>query len=402
MVEQPGAAQRRIGLALSGGGVRAAAFHLGVLEKLHEFGILDNLDIVSSVSGGSIIAAKYALDGTRDFPKFFDEMKSALGKSLELRTISHWTFLAAVVLPFYSRTDALAATYDRLYYHKRTLGDLPARPEFVINATNVNTGKNWKFRREDMGDYVTGMSKKASSFPVSRAVAASSAAPPLLYPVRLRAHKYFAKPRYPVTTISLSDGGLYDNQGTFALLPSGAKAAKCTHIICSDAAFPFDKQKKCVWSFLPIAALRNVDILMSQIRNLQYRNLLYGQYAESIKTAFFAINWTLPEILLSIKRNTPSGADPQLLGMLDTIPKDLLESLDQTDCEAELIRIREQLAKDLNIPELANTLTKREIAKVAAIGTRLRSLSNEERTRLCQHGASLCAMQVRAYCNDLL
>ena len=52
---------KKIGLALSGGGYRAAAYHIGTLRALRKLGILDNVDVISSISGGSIIAAYYAL-----------------------------------------------------------------------------------------------------------------------------------------------------------------------------------------------------------------------------------------------------------------------------------------------------------------------------------------------------
>ena len=52
---------KRIGLALSGGGYRAAAYHIGALRALHKLGVLDKVDVISSVSGGSITAASYAL-----------------------------------------------------------------------------------------------------------------------------------------------------------------------------------------------------------------------------------------------------------------------------------------------------------------------------------------------------
>ena len=60
---------KKIGLALSGGGYRAAAYHIGALRALHKLGVLDKVDVISSVSGGSIIAACYALhDG--DYENF--------------------------------------------------------------------------------------------------------------------------------------------------------------------------------------------------------------------------------------------------------------------------------------------------------------------------------------------
>ena len=66
-------AGKKIGIALSGGGYRAAAYHIGTLRALHRLGVLDKVDVISSVSGGSITAAYYALnkDNYEDFEKGF-------------------------------------------------------------------------------------------------------------------------------------------------------------------------------------------------------------------------------------------------------------------------------------------------------------------------------------------
>jgi NTE family protein len=58
---------RRIGLALSGGGSRAIAFHLGCLRALHDRGVLEKISVISAVSGGSVVTALYAYGGDRDF-----------------------------------------------------------------------------------------------------------------------------------------------------------------------------------------------------------------------------------------------------------------------------------------------------------------------------------------------
>ena len=72
---------KKIGLALSGGGYRAAAFHLGTLKSLHRLGILPNVDVISSVSGGSIIAAYYLLNKDKDFSEFEQTFKEKLQRS---------------------------------------------------------------------------------------------------------------------------------------------------------------------------------------------------------------------------------------------------------------------------------------------------------------------------------
>ncbi len=64
---------KKIGIALSGGGYRAAAYHIGTLRALHRLGVLDKVDVISSVSGGSITSAYYALnkDNYEEFEKGF-------------------------------------------------------------------------------------------------------------------------------------------------------------------------------------------------------------------------------------------------------------------------------------------------------------------------------------------
>ena len=391
---------RRIGLALSGGGVRAAAFHLGVLSKLHEMGILQKVDIISSVSGGSLIAAKYGLDGLEDFSTFEKEMKSLLHKSIEFKTLRSMRFWIAVLIPFYTRTDALARAFDKLYFSKRTLSDLPTNPELIINATNVNTGKNWKFKRDEMGDYITARTKKVDDFKISRAVTASCAAPPLIYPLRLSVKRYYDKTSYNAKIISLADGGLYDNQGTHSLLPTGNAKNRCTHIICSDAAFPFNKNKRWVWSFTPYATLRYIDILMVQIRNLQFRNLVYGQHAESVSSAFFAINWTVPYLLKLIKKNKPKEANAKLVEKLEKVTDNDLEQMEVDDEKGS--KKRKELAVILDIPELRDIISKRKVENIAKLGTRLKGLANSQINDLYLHGRSLCGTQIRAYCSDLL
>lgn len=70
--------RKRIGLALSGGGYRAAAYHIGTMRALHKLGILDVVDVISSVSGGSITAAYYVLNKDKGYDKFENEFISKL------------------------------------------------------------------------------------------------------------------------------------------------------------------------------------------------------------------------------------------------------------------------------------------------------------------------------------
>ena len=91
---------KRIGLALSGGGYRAAAYHIGALRALHKLGMLDKVDVISSVSGGSIIAAYYALhDG--DYKSFEETFSKKIRKGvLCLALINLVVVLTLVVWTF--------------------------------------------------------------------------------------------------------------------------------------------------------------------------------------------------------------------------------------------------------------------------------------------------------------
>ena len=77
-----GSPPNRLGLSLSGGGYRAAAFHLGTLNKLHEMGVLQQADVISTISGGSIIGAYYCLQKDN-----YDEFSKNLYSGLQQKNI---------------------------------------------------------------------------------------------------------------------------------------------------------------------------------------------------------------------------------------------------------------------------------------------------------------------------
>ena len=70
--------EKKIGLALSGGGYRAAAYHIGTLRALHKLNVLDRVDVISSVSGGSITAAYYVLNKDKGYDTFEKSFKGKL------------------------------------------------------------------------------------------------------------------------------------------------------------------------------------------------------------------------------------------------------------------------------------------------------------------------------------
>lgn len=229
--EQGSAEERRledgVALCLSGGGYRAMLFHLGGLIRLNEMGRLQTIDRVSSVSGGSITAARLGLA--------WSELRFAGGTATNLeelvirpvlemakRTIDARSIIGGLLRPGRTIGQKVAGAYDEHLYHGATLGNLPADgegPHFVINATNVQTGKLYRFSRPYQGDYTVGLWREPATR-LADAVAASSAFPPFLSPHTLAPSGRFddrtaGEHDDPSFTgeLWLSDGGVYDNLG---------------------------------------------------------------------------------------------------------------------------------------------------------------------------------------------
>ncbi len=181
-------------LAFSGGGTRAAALSYGVLEELkktevgppgNQHPLLQDVGLISSVSGGSFTAACYALWGDRffsDFEPLF--LKKHIQTGLLLRTLAPWNQIR-LASPKFSRSDLAAEYYDHLLFKGATFADLNAhvgRPFLSINATDLGPGARFEFTQDEFDLLRSDLSR----FPISRAVAASSAFPVYLTPVVLK------------------------------------------------------------------------------------------------------------------------------------------------------------------------------------------------------------------------
>lgn len=252
-------------LSFSGGGTRAAALAYGVMQALRAQQItvdgetkrlIDEVDCISSVSGGSFTAAYYGLFGERLFTDFRDvfldrNIQGALAKQL-LNPIN----LFSVLSPNYGRTDLAAHFYGREIFDEKRFTTLRdnGRPFLIINATNLEPGRQFSFT----GTQFDAIGSDLLAYPVSRAVAASSAFPFLLSAITLENHPLpedYAPPgwyrgalnaddrwrrRYRAAEgldyylkdsaggdkqhpyIHLMDGGLSDNIGARALLDAYA------------------------------------------------------------------------------------------------------------------------------------------------------------------------------------
>jgi len=179
-------------LAFSGGGTRAAAFSYGVLEELRDTSyyrngserrLLDEVDVISSVSGGSFTAAYYGLFGEQIFDDYQDVfLKKNVQKVLVnglLNPINWFRFMSQG----FDRTEMAIDYYDRKIFQGGTFGDMAARPgpQIQINATDLAMGQRFAFNPTRFGLLCSDLSE----FRVARAVAASSAVPVAFNPIVL-------------------------------------------------------------------------------------------------------------------------------------------------------------------------------------------------------------------------
>ncbi len=181
-------------MTFSGGGTRAAAFSYGVLEEIRETEIdingknarlIDEIDSISSVSGGSFTAAYYGLFGERIFDEFENKfLKKDIQGALFNKTFFNPVNWIRLVSPFYSRSDLAAEYYDKNIFEMKTFGDMAELkgPAISINATDMVTGIRISFAQGGFDVICSDL----SAYPVSRAVAASSAVPLLMTPITLR------------------------------------------------------------------------------------------------------------------------------------------------------------------------------------------------------------------------
>jgi len=333
----------RLGLALSGGGFRASFFHIGVLARLAELGILRQVEVLSTVSGGSIIGALYyihvkkLLEGKdnnaitdRDYVDIVEriqrEFLESVQKNLRCRVYLDPKKIYKMYYADYSRSDCLGELYDTYIYgpawhgsagdqkpiEMRQLkihplgwkggaaqssideGFKPLRdnrelaskvPILVLNATDLNTGHNWRFEASRMGEqsfddirnnptslsidkhrhYVQCSNYDVlpgclAKFKLGSAVAASSCVPGVFHPLSIT-DLYAEKQQ-----LQLVDGGVHDNQGVDALLDY-----KCTHIIASDASGQMEDDTMPSTSILSVI-LRSKAILEDRLRQTQLYN----------------------------------------------------------------------------------------------------------------------------------
>jgi NTE family protein len=427
-------AKHKLGLSLSGGGYRAAVFHLGTLKKLQQLNILQQVDVLSTISGGSITGAYYCLNKD-DFDKFekelynFFQTKSVIKKVLLsgtflqlilfslfflapafyfLFTSTAWLFLVFLgvfiilllrfqfyIFPVSKRIEKI---YDNFFFNKKCLGNLPDKPTLVVGSTNLQTACPFTFSKTWMQDsayqYMEPAIKfKASGFPISRAVMASSCVPFAFTPIKID-KQFFqeetdAKKVHPL----LVDGGVYDNQGIHKIVQGGYYS--CKTVITSDAGCGSSGEISLRNTITLL--LNTVDVFMSRIKKAQMVQYIYDNAgAANRQIAYFSLGW-------DVERCIP--------GFIDNLDDDKI---------VESVIIAHQLKPEwVKKPriyeiEITNWLKSRtdydKIIKPTTeekfiarkVGTNLTALSKSQVDCLIKQAECLTELQIKLYCPSLL
>lgn len=416
----------KIGLALSGGGYRAAAYHMGTLNALNKLGILSKVDVISSVSGGSIIAAYYALHSEEDYKKIAADFSVKLRKGVLQYAIVEllgilllcglliwlcgWWMLALEilliicfqfkVLPF---SFFIEKRYDKHFFEEKTLADLPSHPFIAINSTDVSTGQLFVFQTNNIYGYqYQDRSKsifKADDFPISKAVMASSCVPfvfsPITIPATYYKEKYYNWKKKPI----LIDGGLYDNQGAHKLTEEQCPY-KCDYVIVSDAG---NSEINSNWVINTVSLLiKTSEILMRRIKNIQIQNNIYNHHNNG-RTAYVSLMWDLSDrIIKGFINNAKNGNVSDYLLALHNISKDEIDNIGDEGSQS-YNNLLTKLKQNINwsvLEETKPSLDNRNIAR--AVGTNLMGLSSQKINALIQVSEWMTEVQVRLYMPELL
>jgi predicted acylesterase/phospholipase RssA len=320
----------RVGLALSGGGFRASLYHLGVLARLAESDVLRHVEVLSCVSGGSIIGAQYYLrlrkelnekgeELTRaDYVRVVREMIASFVRGVErnVRTqvlASFRNSYAIVTGDDETYASGVAQAFQEAFYAEldpsgSRLHELLVRPKerpdsfhpgwhnwtrknkvpvLVLNATTLNTGHSWQFTARSMGESPFSVQPAIDSNPRLRrpnyhpsipdrsvllcdAVAASACVPGLFAPMQLDG-------LYPGYKVRLVDGGVYDNQGAAGLVEQD-----CQVLFVSDAAGQLLGESSAGGGHVsPLK--RSFSVFQERIRQTGYESLIKRREAGQLR-----------------------------------------------------------------------------------------------------------------------
>jgi NTE family protein len=290
-----------IGLALSGGGSRAMAFHLGCLRALQDLGILERVRVLSTISGGSLIGAYYAYTPDKSFSEFEDGIRHILEKGLQRQlaysVLKPWNLVSCASSEFLRRAELVFSSLlgrepQRLRYPTRSdlfhrlladslFGELSLSAarrnnmDIVIGATELRAGTAFRFSNTGSGTWRHGLALDSDES-VAFAVAAS-AAYPLLLPGFDRRWRFRRGSVESTQRVLLTDGGVYDNLGLSVLEPGrsheySAHVYPCEHLIVCSAGHGQGIGTRLPLSFYPRVA-QSFDVVHRRVQDSAMRHL---------------------------------------------------------------------------------------------------------------------------------
>lgn len=391
----PAAAGVKLGLALSGGGFRASLFHIGVLAQMAQMGLLRQVEVISTVSGGSIIGALYYLHVKRlleektndeitdqDYQPLIEQIEQdflkGVQQNLRMRTFLNPFKAIRMAMATYSRSDRIGELYDEYFYRPvidpnrtgmiqmRELKIQPkgAKPAFspqegnadrqakvpvlLLNATCLNTGHNWRFEAVRMGEPPRD-SQTASEIDKNMRLRRSQSYDDIVpkqqsIELGLAVAASACVPGlftplaisdlYPEgIRVQLVDGGVHDNQGVQGLID-----LECNHFIVSDSSGQMrDEDAPSTQPFSVIG--RANSILMDRVREEE----MFRLCQEETPVAFMhllkglsgrAISWIGPDgkpAAPPLKERQPDPS-PESFGVASEV-QDLLSKI-RTDLDS--------------------------------------------------------------------
>lgn len=289
----------KIGLALSGGGMRAIIFHLGVLKYLAEKKLLEKINYISSVSGGSItIALMYTNNNMRwvNSEEYLTRVLPSIRRLILNEDIERRLIIKSVIdIPhiFDSKCKKLANTMRVFWKIDGKLKELPKNPRWDINAVTYETGKRFYFSQEKCGDIKVGYFY-GDEVNIAEAVAASAGFPILIGMYELKRDRYEWYDKYgekrvePVKgKLHLWDGGIYDNLGLEPIFQRVLREEKeLNYYIVSDAGASSKEFVPYRKIFGRARALKRLlDISMEQVDSLNSR--FYKEYIERYENGVY-------------------------------------------------------------------------------------------------------------------
>jgi predicted acylesterase/phospholipase RssA len=335
----------KVGLALSGGGFRASFFHLGVMARLAEIDALRGVEVLSTVSGGSILGAHYYLEvqnllqtkADREITREdYIEMVRRVQKNflegvqtnIKMQTFAslkdNWSFISGK--KDYSRSHRLGEFYESQLYQRvadnhaegvaRTMPELRIKPQgvedaqsfkpnfsnwlrrakvptIVLNSTSLNSGHNWQFTASAMGEPASSISGEIDvnthyeQRPYENAPTHDLQNYRLGYAVAASAcvpgmfEPLTITGLYEGCTVRLVDGGVHDNQGIAGLLKEN-----CTRILCSDACGQMGDVAN-PSDAPPSVLMRASSILQDRVREAEHQDLRYRLDSRALDGLFF-------------------------------------------------------------------------------------------------------------------